>query len=674
MKGTLRLLMMLAVTLAVMACGVLLLGRLGWWLSPADDVSLDQIKRLPVPDRHPKGGKVHGVARWAADRERTFGEAPMLAQRVKAGRLPPVGQRLPNQPRVIVPPQEAGRHLYGGNWRRLATGPEDIGIIRFKIAYDGLVRWGAMGRKILPNLAELPEITDGGRVYTFRLIEGVRWSDGHPYTADDVMFWYQDVLQNPELTAVVPRGLRRGGQTVEVRKLGQYAVQFRFKEVHGLFLQALASDLDWVMSDYPAHYLKRFHPSHVDRRELSRLARLEGFDFWYQLFQRKRDWSNPECPRLTPWVVAKPPPARPIVFERNPYYWKVDPKGNQLPYIDTMTFDIFNIETINMKLINGDAGPQARHVKFANYPLLMENSPSHGYRVRHWIDANGGTHIMAVNLNQKDEVLRKIVADRRFRKALSHAIDRSDLNETGFLGMGQPRQVCPPPTSPYYDKEYERECIEYDVNKANHLLDAMGLDRRNADGVRLRPDGKPLTLTIDTPGVFIDPRVIELVARYWTAVGVKTEMRILARQLFYTRKRASLHDVGVWGGADEMVPVIDPRWFFPFSEESIFGVGYSQWYRTAGKRGPQPPESIRRCMELYSRIETTPDPAEQVALFKRILDLNRENLWVIGTIGNLPIIMVVPDTFRNVPEVAISGNIFRTPGNTACECYAIVAD
>ena len=315
---------------------------------------------------------------------------------------------------------------------------------------------------------------------------------------------------------------------------------------------------------------------------------------------------------------------------------------------------------------------QARHLNFQNYPLMMENRRRYGYRVLHWITANGGTHTLGVNLNQRDPVLRRIVADRRFRIALSHAIDRKALNDVGFFGVGQPRQVCPPPASPFHSAAYERAYIEYDPAKANALLDEMHLTRRGADGVRLRPDGRALALKIDTPSVFINPRVIEMVAGYWTAVGVKAEMRLLARQLFYTRKAACMHDVAVWGGADEMIPIIDPRWFFPFSSESLFGVGYARWYRTDGRQGPEPPADLRRCIELYRQIERTPDPTEHVRLFRQIIELNRKNLWVIGTIGREPLVVIVDERFRNVPEVAVSGNIFRTPGNTACECYAIV--
>ena len=154
-------------------------------------------------------------------------------------------------------------------------------------------------------------------------------------------------------------------------------------------------------------------------------------------------------------------------------------------------------------------------------------------------------------------------------------------------------------------------------------------------------------------------------------MGIKTKVKVMARQLFSTRRNAMLYDVGVWGAADEIIPVMDPRWFFPYSNGSIQGIGYARWFESAGKRGIQPPEEILHCMNLYKQIERTPNPVEHVSLFHRILDINRQNLWVIGTVGRVPSIFVVKDTFRNVPKVAVSGWIFRTPGNTAPECYSI---
>ncbi len=671
---------------------------LSWYLSGSGKVDLNVLEQLATtletnPRAYRSGGRVdvesegqemasppqqgspanasrtHSIGEWGPKRGSDFHEAPMLAERVRAGELPPVNERLPANPLVIIPPDQMGP--YGGTWTRFATGPSDMGIFQARLAYDGLVRWGPMARKVLPNLASHWEIEDEGRTYTFWLHQGIRWSDGQPFTVDDILFWYEHILQNPDLTPVVPQEFQRDGELMQVEKVDDYTVRFRFKTPYGLFLKALASGRGYQVAESPAHYLKQYHPDYVPKEQLEEMARESGFDLWYQLYQDKVEWRNPEIPRLWPWIVKKPPPAQPAVFERNPYYWKVDPDGNQLPYIDTMTFEIYDPETINLKAINGEMGMQGRHLQFSNYPLFMEHSKTRGYRVFHWLGSGGGNSTLSLNLNHKDPVLRRIFHDRRFRIALSYAINRQELNEIGFFSVGEPRQMAPPPASPFYSRAYERAYIEYSPEKANQLLDEMGLIERDKSGIRLRPDGKPLRISIEMASVFLSTPVFELIAGYWTEVGVKTELKLEARQLFYTRKAALMHDVGVWGSADELVPVMDPRWFFPFSQESIQGIGYARWYQTNGRQGEVPPPEIQRCMELYRQIERTPDESEQIRLFLEILELNRRNLWVIGIIGNLPSIFLVKDTFRNVPKVAVSGWVFRTPGNTAPECYAI---
>ncbi|NQT88611.1 ABC transporter substrate-binding protein, partial [bacterium] len=511
------------------------------------------------------------------------------------------------------------------------------------------------------------------RTYTFWLRRGVRWSDGHRFSADDLIFWHHDIILNEELTPVPPQDLRRGGEVCKLEKVDDHTVRFCFKEPHGLFLQMLASGFGYVPTRYPAHYLKQFHVNYVAKAELEKQAHAKGFQFWYQLLSDRWDWRNKECPRLWPWLIVDET-SLPVIFTRNPYYWKVDPDGRQLPYIDRMTFAIFDTETINLKAINGEAGMQGRHMDFQNYPLFMENRKKGGYRVLHWINGGGGTLQLAPNLNLKsDPVLQGLFQDSRFRIALSHAINRDELNEICFFGIGKPRQLCPPAASPYYDADYEKAYIDYDPDKANRLLDAMGLTQKTRGGNRLRPDGLPITLYIETTSMTGNNRLLEMVAAYWTEVGVKTDVKMTARQLFYARKQALMHHVGVWWPGDELIPVIDPRWFLPFSTESIHAIGYARWFTSGGQGGVEPTGDIRQCIDLYRQIQQTPDEAEHRRLFAEIIRLNEKNLWVIGTIGEMPTIMLASDSFRNVPEVAVFGWIFRTPGNTAPECYAIDA-
>ena len=618
-----------------------------------------------VSTRQPVGA--HRVAEWPVSKGRAFNQSPMLTELVARGDLPPVSERLPQDPLVIVPPEQNGP--YGGTWPRLSNGPKDIGILAARFAYDGLVRWGPMGNTVVPNLAVRWTVEDNAKTFTFWLRKGVRWSDGHPFTAEDIEFWHQDVLSNKDITPVIARDFKRDGKALTFEKLDDYTVRFRFASPNGLFLKALASGRGYEMVRHAKHFMKNYHPRYTSMENLERMTEERGFDLWTKLFNDVWGWRTIETPRLWPWVLKDPPPARPAVLVRNPYYWKVDPEGNQLPYIDRMTFEIYDAETINFKAINGEMGMQGRHLSYQNYPLFMEGRNKGGYRVVHWINPGMGSHAIALNLNHADPVMKKIIHDRRFRIALSHAINRNELSEADYFGLAEPRQVAPLPTSPYYSESFERAYLKYNPVLANQLLDEMGLAAKDKSGHRLRPDGDPIVIRLETTS--LDNRVLELVSGYWTAVGVRTEIKEEARQLFYERKKGLLHDGAIWGAGNGQSPLVDPRFHVPFSDESIHAIDYARWFRTDGKRGEKPPPDILRCIELYREIERTPSEARQVELYKEILELNQKNLWVIGTVGGIPQIFLVRNDFRNVPDVAMGGWIFRTPGNTAMECYSI---
>lgn len=660
---------MAAVFLAIMVF-VSGMARLTWFLSEAGESEFSELQAIEPPDRDPSGDiAFHKVMEVTEVNIESYQQAPMLDEQTESGQLPPVEERVPENPLVIVPPEQLGP--YGGTWTRLATGPSDVGVMPARIAYDGLVRWDSMGREVLPNLAWKWEVSEDAKVYTFYLRKGVRWSDGAPFTVDDILFWYEDIVGNPDLSPVPPREFVRGGELAELERVDDYTFRFRFKEPYGIFLKIMASGHSIHMLEYPAHYMSQFHINYTPEEQLKSEARKIGFDLWHQYFSDRQDWRNPEHPRLWAWVIKDPPPERPSVFVRNPYYWKVDSEGNQLPYIDRLTFDIFDVETINLKGINGEMGMQGRHLSFENYPLFMQNQEKGNYRVLHWKNAGGGVLAVALNLNHKDPVMREVIGDRRFRIALSHAIDREELIELGSFGIGTPRQMAPPESSPFYSEEYAKAYVEHDPDRANALLDEMGLSKRDSKGYRLRPDGKNMKIYIETPSEFINTQFQELIAEYWRKVGVNTEVKLEARQLFYTRKAALLHDAGVWAAADEQIPVLDARWFIPFSTESIWAIGFARWFTSGGQSGQEPTPEIRDCIEIYRRIEATADEDEQIRLFHKILDYNRENLWVIGLFGDVPAPFLVNNRFRNVPEVAIFGWVFRTPGNTAPECYAI---
>lgn len=596
-----------------------------------------------------------------------YHEAPELAERVARGELPPVEERLPQEPLVLDVLEEIGQ--YGGTWSRLWMGLSDsAGPSR--ITTERLLFWSADGHSVEPNLLRDIEISEDVREFTLHMREGIRWSDGVPFTSEDIMFWWEDVILNEELTPAVPSWLVVGGETVEVEALDTYTVRFTFAEPYGIFTNYLAGPQGHNAGLTPKHYLKQFHPNYVDEDELDALAAEYSYDFWFQLFQYKNEfWSHTERPTLSAWVTTTPGHEQYFVLSRNPYYWKVDPAGHQLPYVDEIVHALVeDVEVMNLRALAGYVDMQARYIDPAKLPLFLQNAEQNNYRVVRYLDDRETDMAIGINLNNQDPVLRDIVNDRRFRIALSHAIDRDEINQMAYMGTAEEaRQVVPIKESPYYTEiaeQYAYSYIEYDPDEANRLLDEMGLTERTSDGrYRLRPDGEVLSLTIEYGARGPWEMATELLADHWSAVGVRTRPELLDRALFYERKAALQHDVGIWRGAAGMQTVLGPRWYMPENVESLHAIAYGLWYSTGGREGTKPSGDLLRTIELYDELKQVATVAERVALFDEMLKLNMENLWVIGTLSAPPQIALISNDLRNVPEEAVYSWIMHSPKN-----------
>jgi len=592
-----------------------------------------------------------------------FNEAPALRTMVSAGELPPVEKRLPEEVLVVEPVEKVGQ--YGGTLHRAWLGMSDRSNYK-RLVSQRLVRFTPDVKEIIPSLATSWDISEGGKVFTFHLRKGVKWSDGHPFTADDLLFWYEDIVMNDELSPVKPSWMKMGGEIGEVKKVDDYTVQFRFAKPYGLFLKYLAASQGYDLL-HPKHYMKQFHPRYTPKEKLDKLTKEAGFKFWYQLFSAKNlDIGNPQRPTLNPWVVKTTPTATRFIIERNPYYWKVDPAGNQLPYIDRVVFDLVeDSEMINFKAVAGELDFQFRHIMPQNFTLLMENRDKGGYRVLQYKRDIESDCIICLNITHKNPVLRKILGDRRFRIALSYAINREEINELCYLGRaGEPRQVVPFPESEFFLKELAYAYIRYDPELANTILDGMGLAERDKEGFRLRPDGKRLALTIEFAGVFGPwADILELVKQYWEAVGVKTAVKMIDRSLWQTRYAANEMDVTVWTGTVGMQPFTWPRYYVPTGGQVLWAPAYQRWYESGGKRGERPTEDVLKAIELFEQIKGTADKEKQSRLFKEILKLKAKYLWNIGTLAPAPYIGVASNKLRNVPKVAVYSDISRSPGS-----------
>jgi len=601
-----------------------------------------------------------------------YGESPQLAGKVQQGQLPPVDERLPETPLVIEVWEEIGQ--YGGTWHRLSTSAGDAMLITSRLSYENLVRFTPDGGGMIPNICTSWEISPDGKVFTFKLRKGMKWSDGEPYTATDLVYPCEVTWKDKEQTPNFPSTWSPGGTPMVVEAVDDYTARLTFGAPYGLCMVKLASaDGSW-MAQAPEHYMKQFHVKYTDKAKLEAAAKAAGFEFWYQYYGNRNNYQNNlDKPVIYAWKPTVLPPKIPVVYERNPYYWKVDPEGNQLPYIDRIEFVIVeSAAVINVRAASGEVDMQFRHITFDNYPIFQDSKEKGDYRVLLWKQGLASDACLALNQTNKDEVLRAIVQDKRFRYALSLGMNRDEIIQAVYLGMAEPSQISPLPTSAHYWEEYAKWKIEYDPAQANALLDEMGLKDKDADGYRLRPDGKRLTIIFEYAPVFgAWGNIGELLSAQWKQIGVDLQTKEENRELMYERKLANEHDMGVWTGSAEFNPLIDPRWFLPFSTESHHFVQYAQWWSTQGKEGIEPTGDVLKTLELYDEIKVTVDEEKQKALFRQILELNKENLWLLGVATAPPQVCIVKNNFRNVPEELVVDWHLLSPANSRVEQYFI---
>ncbi|HTY23181.1 MAG TPA: ABC transporter substrate-binding protein [Desulfomonilaceae bacterium] len=591
-------------------------------------------------------------------------EAPILTPLVKANKLPSVDKRLPPSPPVVHPIESNG--AYGGTWRRAYTGLTDLVGAR-RILYDPLVRWSP-DFEIIPNLAEKWEIDETGRIFTFYLVKGVRWSDGVPFTADDIIFYFEDILSNKDLTPALPRWVSPDGIPPKVTKIDDYAIRIEFAKPYSLFLQRLACPEGMELVTKPKHYLKKFHKTYAEPEELQALMKEKKASSWLKLFEDVADWHtlflNTDLPSICAWITKVPAPATRLVMQRNPYYWKVDPNGNQLPYIDSIVHELLaEPQTILLKAIAGEIDMQGRLLGgMRNSILLMANKSEGKYKLVPKMSTASVGLLLAPNLNHKNTEMRKILSDHRFRKALSHAINRNEINKIVYRGQGVPRQAAPLKESSFYSESYEKAYLEYAPEKAKALLDEMGL-KVGSHGKRMRPDGKPLRLVLDVTVVVQDwVDAAAIIASNLEKIGIDTEVKTETRALFRERVQSAAHDIALWSGDGGMECLLDPRWYFPYSSESLNAPLYGLWYQTRGKQGEEPPLEIRELTEIYDRILTTTSQDKIKGLFGNIIAANEKDLWVIGLVIEPPDYYVAGINFHNLPKKDFQSWMYPNPG------------
>ena len=614
--------------------------------------------------------------------ESKYNEAPMLAEKVAAGELPPVDERLPEEPLVEETVDQVGQ--YGGTLRRAFLGPSDHNNYT-RLSYDALLRFAPDGSEVIPHIAKGWESNDDFTVWELILREGAKWSDGEPFTADDIMFWYDNILLNEELTPNVPLWMQNAdGSTVKVEKLDDYTAQWTYAEPNTAFLLNIAN-MDGAdksignMAFAPAHYLKDFHPAFTDEADLQAKVDERGFGSWTELFQVEAlPHTSGNRPSTAAWVPVDGSNVSEQVFrlQRNPYYFAVDSDGNQLPYIDDVTFTFFaDKEALNLAAVGGEIDMQGRHLNMASYPVLKENEDKGNYHVVTWPTFGGSDAVLMFNQTyQNDPAVGEMLQNKDLRIALSYAIDRNAIKESAFLGLGEARQPVPSPSHPFYPgDEHAFKYTEHDIDKANELLDGIGLTERDADGFRLLPNGELLDIEIQVIPAFGNwADVGQIVVQNWADAGVKAHVEIRERALGFQMRDTNDLMVEIWNEDSTPFPFSGQPKMDPRSTVALtFAPLIRTWYETNGAEGVEPPPEIAKVVEIIDEGKVS-GPERQAELAQELFRIWTDNVWEIGTVGLTPMIqgvLVVNDNLMNVPDSAGNTWPLRTPGNTRPEQY-----
>lgn len=587
-----------------------------------------------------------------------YNEAPMLKTLVAAGELPPVEERLPQKEDIYIvePIEKIGQ--YGGIIRTTTIAPEGYGDDNNLSIFTSPVKPTPDASGFIPEVAKNLIPSADYTVWTIYLRRGMKWSDGHPFTAEDIIFWYEDVLLNKELTPIIGVPWREKGEgLVKVEKLDDYTAKFKFPAPRPYFINESTHMTGLFL---PKHYLRQFHPKYTPEKELEQKVKDAGFDNWWELFSKKNSavWGqsiNPDRPTVAPYFVVQKTADR-RVWQRNPYYWKVDTAGNQLPYLDGIVTRIAtNLEVVQGMIISGEIDFAGMQATIENYPMYKRNEEKGNYRITLWTSGMGSDVIYMINLTHKDPVLRKIFQDVRFRRALSLAMNRQEINRKIYFGKAQPRQYTNIESSQYFEPEFATAYIEYDPEKAKALLNEMGLFDKDQDGFLERPDGKKLGLTIEYYAIETPKKPnVELVSQYWREVGIDVKVKPISGELAGQRAPANLMDCCLWHGdkATDVLFPTQPQFRVPTSPgwERTIWPAWARWFQTDGKKGEEPPEQIKELHNWYKTMLKEPDLQKRVELGKKILRSEAENLWSIGTIGKSPYPIVLNKNLHNFPE------------------------
>ncbi|MFQ6040865.1 MAG: ABC transporter substrate-binding protein, partial [Candidatus Poribacteria bacterium] len=608
----------------------------------------------------------------------TAKEAPMLAKLVAEGKLPPLEKRLPKEPLVASHDFDGyeGPGPYGGTWHRFHTSP-DLGTWKMVAGYAPLMRWKFDCSGLEPGLAKSWDFNEDGTVLTIHLRKGVKWSDGHPYTSESFAFYYELCLDErhqytPPVWCLVD------GKPMKVETPDDYTIVMKFAGPNWLVPLWLATGFWWCnVYNIPKHYMIQFHPDYNP----------EYKDF-IEFEKKNIPHQNPERPTLWPWRLARyEQGGYRVELERNPYYYVVDELGRQLPYIDRVKSSLVPEPQVRvLKILAGEVDCQYRGLELQDLSLYLKGEKRGGYKIRRWKSTAGAEPAILVNWTDPDPVLRKLIRDQRFRKALALGIDREKCNEIAWRGLLQPQAATTSQEGWHFAdaagqalfEEWKRADADFDLDKANALLDEMGLTKRDNEGYRLRPDGKRLTLVMDVPSSNLNRQENDqglIIAEGWRKLGSDAVLHTPPGAELSLRRTLGEFTISMHGEA-EMDLFTYPDWVFP-TLPKYWHPKVGKWYETGGKEGEPPTGPMQELLDLYDAIKREKDLQKRHQYVRDAVRIHiKEGPFHLGTVARSPSLIVVGNHFHNVPKDGILGPwAIATPATSFPEqCFIKVED
>jgi peptide/nickel transport system substrate-binding protein len=572
-----------------------------------------------------------------AEAQMKYKEAPSLSVLVKAGKIPPIEGRLPKDPLVLDVEEGIGK--YGGTLRTAhfnTVFAVEVGLVRREY-YDR--------DTFQPQVAKSFEWGPDYRSITFRLREGMKWSDGHPYTADDIMFWWNDIVQSKWLKQ--PANVAgMNSRTDRVVKVDDHTVRFEFAEPRPKFLVQSRGGWSYGFYGYPAHYFKKLHPSYSPQQGMSgedQFQRLQD-----RLFQNRWLVTDPDAPTILPWKTLAYKEGQLYIMERNPYYFAVDKEGNQLPYLDrveSLALTDGDRELIKLKVLAGEIDNEFRTIGLKDYPLYRESQQKADIVLitfdNIWNSPQG------ININQdyvKEPEVGKLLQNADFRRALSLSLDRELINKVAYLGLGEPGQGFS--DAGVYSPETDGSYAQFDQGKANRLLDSIGLGRRDGEGFRVLPDGRKLTLTLMyRPGWGQgSDEVAEIARDSWGDVGIRMVISSVDGRLYTERYNNNEWQIKVYPGVGGW----EGYWIYGNTME-FFAREEWLWKNSQGKQGVEPKGILKKYADLQWTAYNSNDAAETKRAFAELRNVLADQMFTLGTVVKVPTVLVINKALRNVP-------------------------